>query len=73
MALPAEIQLAVDKSLRAQNGLVQSTARLDKAKENSKANGLPPIAVSTAQGSYLSMLCQLMGAKSVLEIGTLGG
>jgi len=35
--------------------------------------GLPDIAVSPAQGRFLQMLCELMGAKRVLEVGTLGG
>ena len=35
--------------------------------------GLPPIQVSSAQGKYLEMLARMIGAKRVLEIGTLGG
>lgn len=35
--------------------------------------GLPDIAVSPAQGCFLQMLCELMGARRVLEVGTLGG
>jgi predicted O-methyltransferase YrrM len=35
--------------------------------------GLPPIDVSPAQGKLLMLLAQMMGAKRILEIGTLGG
>ena len=41
--------------------------------EASTAAGLPDIAVSAAQGRFLQMLVELMGARRVLEIGTLGG
>ncbi|ABC63080.1 O-methyltransferase [Erythrobacter litoralis] len=35
--------------------------------------GLPDIAVSPAQGRFLQMVCEIMGARRALEIGTLGG
>lgn len=35
--------------------------------------GLPPHDVSPAQGKFLMLLCRLMNARTVLEIGTLGG
>jgi predicted O-methyltransferase YrrM len=35
--------------------------------------GIPPIAIGPAEGQYLSILCKLIGAKRILEIGTLGG
>jgi predicted O-methyltransferase YrrM len=35
--------------------------------------GLPNIAVSPLQGEFLHLLVQLMGAKRILEVGTLGG
>ena len=41
--------------------------------EASAAAGLPAIQVSPAQGKFLSLLAQASGARSVLEIGTLGG
>ena len=34
---------------------------------------MPLISVSPAQGRYLHMLCRLVGAKRVLEVGTLAG
>ncbi|KAF2159049.1 hypothetical protein M409DRAFT_61125 [Zasmidium cellare ATCC 36951] len=57
----------------AQNDLIKSTPQLDFAISNSKAHGLPSIAIAPAQGVSLSILCQLVQAKNVLEIGTLGG
>ncbi|PFA67672.1 methyltransferase [Bacillus sp. AFS015802] len=41
-------------------------------KANSEAE-LPAIDVSPNQGKFLSLLARLKGAKSILEIGTLGG
>ena len=46
---------------------------LESALESSTAAGLPAIAVSPNQGKLLQMLAQLIGARSILEIGTLGG
>jgi len=46
---------------------------LDAALEASAAAGLPPIAVSPALGKLLHVLATAVGAKRILEIGTLGG
>ena len=46
---------------------------LDAAIEACNAAGLPQIAVSATQGKLLQLLVQIAGARSVLEIGTLGG
>jgi predicted O-methyltransferase YrrM len=46
---------------------------LTSALVNNAANNLPPIDVSATQGKMLYLLAQLMGAKHILEIGTLGG
>ena len=40
---------------------------------DAEAAGLPPINVSPNQGRLLYLLAKMMGAKRVLEIGTLGG
>ena len=37
------------------------------------AAGLPAIDVSPAQGKFLYLLAKLMGARRILEVGTLGG
>ncbi|WP_030743262.1 O-methyltransferase [Streptomyces sp. NRRL S-31] len=46
---------------------------LRAALRESEAAGLPPIAVTAAQGKFLQLLAQTQGARHVLEIGTLGG
>ncbi|GAA2522938.1 MULTISPECIES: O-methyltransferase [Streptomyces] len=46
---------------------------LTAALRDSEAAGLPPIAVSPAQGKLLQLLAQVQGARHILEIGTLGG
>ncbi|KAL1605332.1 hypothetical protein SLS60_004880 [Paraconiothyrium brasiliense] len=46
---------------------------LEHALANSKKEGLPDIAVSPSQGKYLKLQAQLLHAKQVLEVGTLGG
>ncbi len=46
---------------------------LAAALEASTAAGLPPIHVSPPQGRLLELLARLQGARSILEIGTLGG
>ncbi|KAH8816688.1 S-adenosyl-L-methionine-dependent methyltransferase [Xylogone sp. PMI_703] len=57
----------------ARNSLLKLSPQLDYALANSAAKGLPPITISELQGQYLAIQCQLINAKSVLEIGTLGG
>ena len=42
------------------------------AAEAEKA-GLPPIAVSASQGKLLMLLAQMIGARKILEVGTLAG
>ncbi len=46
---------------------------LAAALRDSDAAGLPPIAVTAAQGKLLHLLAGLQGARNILEIGTLGG
>jgi predicted O-methyltransferase YrrM len=46
---------------------------LSAALQDSDAAGLPSIAVSSQQGKFLSLLAGAVGARRVLEIGTLGG
>ena len=48
-------------------------ASLDAAQAASSAAELPPISVSAAQGKFLHLLARLQGARTILEIGTLGG
>jgi len=53
--------------------LLPSDPILESALEASVAAGLPAISVSPNQGKLLQMLAQIVGAHSILEIGTLGG
>ena len=53
--------------------LVQPDAALDAALAASDVAGLPPINVSPAHGKLLWLLARTLGAKRILEIGTLGG
>lgn len=53
--------------------LAQPDAALNAALEASAAAGLPAINVSPNQGKLLHILARLVAARSILEIGTLGG
>ncbi|KAK0486459.1 O-methyltransferase-domain-containing protein [Armillaria novae-zelandiae] len=53
--------------------LLQKDQTLEFTLQNSDANGLPTIAVSHAQGKFLYLLAKSIGAKRILEVGTLGG
>lgn len=46
---------------------------LDAVLKDSTAAGLPPIAVTALLGKLLHLLLRLAGARTVLELGTLGG
>jgi predicted O-methyltransferase YrrM len=53
--------------------LIPPDDALGAALRDSDAAGLPPISVTPAQGRLLHILAQTQGAKSILEVGTLGG
>lgn len=53
--------------------LVPSDPVLDAALKDSDAAGLPQQAVAPNQGKMLQLLAQIQRAKTILEIGTLGG
>lgn len=53
--------------------LVPADASLEAALEASRAAGVAPHEVSPAQGKLLQLLARLQGARTILEIGTLGG
>ncbi|WP_420753235.1 O-methyltransferase [Rhodococcus sp. O3] len=46
---------------------------LDSALATNADQGLPPIDVSAPQGKFLHLLARAIGARKILEIGTLGG
>lgn len=53
--------------------IVQPDRAFAAALEASAAAGLPEIAVTAAQGKLLELLARAIGARRILEIGTLGG
>lgn len=53
--------------------LVAPDPALEAALAASLAAGLPPINVAPNQGKLLQLLARIHGARSILEIGTLGG
>jgi predicted O-methyltransferase YrrM len=53
--------------------LVPADEILDATLAASAAAGLPDIQVSPPQGRLLRLLAEIQGARSILEIGTLGG
>ncbi|HEY7831407.1 MAG TPA: O-methyltransferase [Solirubrobacteraceae bacterium] len=53
--------------------LLEPDPVLDAALKDSDAAGLPPIAVTAPQGKLLQLLLRLARARTVLELGTLGG
>src|ERR1700744_3593076 len=64
---PAEVDEYLDTTL------LDDDPVLSAALEESHAAGLPKIAVSAQQGKFLSLLATAIGARRILEIGTLGG
>jgi predicted O-methyltransferase YrrM len=53
--------------------LLEKDEALEAALASSVAAGLPEIQVTPLAGKYLHLLARLMGARRILEIGTLGG
>jgi len=53
--------------------LVHPDAHLESALANNAEQGIPDIAVSVAQGKFLKLIAQSIGAKRIIEVGVLGG
>ncbi|KAG8940025.1 hypothetical protein FRC00_013313, partial [Tulasnella sp. 408] len=53
--------------------LLKPDPALDGANQVAAQNGLPPIAVSAALGKFLNLLVTSIGAKKIIEVGTLAG
>jgi predicted O-methyltransferase YrrM len=53
--------------------LIPHDSALDGALAAASAENLPAIQVSSVQGKLLHLLARIMGARNILEIGTLGG
>jgi len=62
---------AVDRYIS--EALIPADPVLDAALAASDKAGLPAIAVAPNQGKWLMILAQAIGARSILEMGTLGG
>src|SRR4051794_41319153 len=71
MSEPQDVWNTVDDWI--EQRFVPEDAALENALAASTAGGLPEIAVSAAQGRLLELLVRMSGARSVLEVGTLGG
>jgi predicted O-methyltransferase YrrM len=64
---PQDVDLYLEKTLLQPDEILQQTL------ERSAQAGLPAHAVSPLQGQFLHILIRAIGARRVLEIGTLGG
>jgi predicted O-methyltransferase YrrM len=53
--------------------LIDADAALEAALADSARAGLPPISLTPPQGKLLHLLARVRGARSILELGTLGG
>ncbi|MET0182135.1 MAG: O-methyltransferase [Caulobacterales bacterium] len=56
-----------------ESAILKDDDALRGALSESKAAGLPAIAVSPLQGKQLYLIAKMIGAKKILEVGTLGG
>ena len=66
-----DLWVTVDRYLGEQ--LIGPDGALDNAVATSSKAGLPDIAVSPTHGKLLHLLARTLGARKILEIGTLGG
>ena len=72
--IPDDILADFTRSDRYHNSfLIHEDHGLESALKHSMEKGLPEIAVSPAQGKLMKLLAQSIGAKRILEVGTLGG
>jgi predicted O-methyltransferase YrrM len=69
--VPGELWNAVDSYI--EEHLIEQDPLLEAALADSEAAGLPPIAVTPSQGKLLQLLVRMQGARTILELGTLGG
>jgi predicted O-methyltransferase YrrM len=66
-----EVWEAVDKFL--DKMMIPHDPALEDALAAAAAAKLPAIQVSSVQGKFLQLLARILGARNILEIGTLGG
>ena len=66
-------KLWADVDAYIEDKLIPADPALAAALEANARNRLPAIDVSAPQGKFLELLARITGARSILEIGTLGG
>jgi predicted O-methyltransferase YrrM len=71
MTMTQDQWTAVDSYI--DDSVLGSDTVLDGVLAASVAAGLPPIAISSSQGKFLFIMAKAIGAKRILELGTLGG
>jgi predicted O-methyltransferase YrrM len=71
MAVNRDLWQAVDAYVS--ETIVGRDSALEAALKANAAAGLPSIDVSAPQGKLIHLMARMMGARNVLEIGTLGG
>lgn len=69
--MPTDLFAAVDRYI--EDLFVPSDAVLSGAVEAGRNAGLPQVQISPVQGKFLWLLARLIGARRILEIGTLAG
>lgn len=69
--MPEDLWTEVDDYIDSR--VVRPDPVLGRALAATAEAGMPPIAVSAAQGKLLALIARMIGARRVLEIGTLGG
>src|SRR5215831_9295140 len=55
------------------SGMIREDRALKAALKDCKKAKLPPIGVAANQGKMLMLMAQMIGARKILEVGTLGG
>jgi predicted O-methyltransferase YrrM len=71
--VPSKLETLSTVESLAEASLLRPNATLDAAVTSFRQLGRPEVNVSPLQGQFLSIQCQLLGARSVLQIGPLGG
>ncbi|MFD5803623.1 O-methyltransferase [Streptomyces sp. NPDC127020] len=69
----SESQLWEDVDAYFISHLTPADPALEAALRESETAHLPPVNVTSTQGKLLQLLAQIQGARTILEIGTLGG
>lgn len=73
MSSPESREIWTKSEIYHNSFLIPEDKVLDRIVANSEENGLRQIAVTPAQGKFLHLLARSIGAKKILEFGTLGG